>query len=253
MSASARRAPLLAPLSLLIAFFACGPALARGGFASWAAIVIAGDDHAAHAAVPTRAFDNARRDIAALLARRGFSAAHIAQFSADPAKGSGVSPDDPKLLLAALARLTAAAPGGCLFYITSHGNPDGVVFGSRMAPPIALERTFDQYCPNRPVVAVISACFSGVFIPALKGPDRLVLTAARADRSSFGCSESDLYPYFDACMLKVLPHAASFIAVIPLVRRCVAEKEREEDVGPPSDPQAFVGPKLPSNLPAFSP
>ncbi|MGH6985612.1 MAG: C13 family peptidase [Caulobacteraceae bacterium] len=250
MSAQVGRVALLA---LLTVFLTCAPALARGSFANWAAIVIAGDDHAAHAKTPTAAFDNARRDIAALLARRGFSAGHIAQFSADPAKGSGVSRDDPKLLLAALARLTAAAPGGCLFYITSHGNPDGVVFGSRMAPPIALERTLDQYCPDRPVVAVISACFSGVFIPALQGPDRLVLTAARADRSSFGCSESDLYPYFDACMLKVLPHAVSFFAVIPLVRRCVAEKEREEGVGPPSGPQAFVGPKIRYNLPAFSP
>jgi hypothetical protein len=36
-------------------------------------------------------------------------------------------------------------------------------------------------------VVVISACYSGVFIPRLANPNVLVITAADADHSSFGC------------------------------------------------------------------
>ena len=60
---------------------------------------------------------------------------------------------------------------------------------------------------------IISACFSGVFVPALAGPNRMVLTAARPDRSSFGCGEADKYPYFDQCVLESMPHAADFAAL----------------------------------------
>jgi Peptidase C13 family len=38
-------------------------------------------------------------------------------------------------------------------------------------------------------VVVISACYSGVFIPRLANPDMLVITAADADHPSFGCRE----------------------------------------------------------------
>ena len=30
----------------------------------------------------------------------------------------------------------------------------------------------------------------------------MVLTAARPDRTSFGCGEADKYPYFDDCFLQ---------------------------------------------------
>src|SRR5579859_5366622 len=59
-------------------------ACAATPFAGWAAVVVAGDDQGAHDGTPTRAFDNARRDVAAALARRGFSGANIAQFSLHP-------------------------------------------------------------------------------------------------------------------------------------------------------------------------
>ncbi|MGH1557142.1 C13 family peptidase [Caulobacter segnis] len=59
-------------------------------------------------------------------------------------------------------------------------------------------------------MVVISACFSGVFIPPLQKSDRLVLTAARPDRASFGCGEDDKYPYFDDCFLSTLPDAHDF-------------------------------------------
>ena len=40
-----------------------------------------------------------------------------------------------------------------------------------------------------PAVIVVSACFSGSFIDDISAPDRLVITAARGDRASFGCRD----------------------------------------------------------------
>jgi hypothetical protein len=112
-----------------------------------------------------------------------------------------------------------------------------------------------EVCGKRPTVVIISACFSGVFVPAMADNNREILTAARPDRSSFGCSESDKYPYFDACMLQVLPTVHDFIALGPAVQDCVAQREVETGMRPPSEPQFFVGPQLRPILPlmAFEP
>lgn len=40
-----------------------------------------------------------------------------------------------------------------------------------------------------PAVVVVSACFSGSFIDDIAAPERLVITAARDDRTSFGCRD----------------------------------------------------------------
>ena len=72
-------------------------------------------------------------------------------------------------------------------------------------------------------MVIISACFSGVFVPPLAGPNRMVLTAARPDRTSFGCGEEDRYPYFDTCMLDQLPKAHDFAVLGPAVQACVRQ------------------------------
>jgi hypothetical protein len=99
-------------------------------------------------------------------------------------------------------------------------------------------------------VVVVSACYSGVFVAGLARPNRLVLTAARRDRSSFGCGESDRYPFFDACVLEAMPASVDFLALAKKARLCVARRERQEGMRPPSDPQIFVGAKFRS--PSFS-
>ncbi|HEV2366166.1 MAG TPA: C13 family peptidase [Caulobacteraceae bacterium] len=220
-------------------------------FANWAAVVVSGDDEAAHADIHTEAFDNARRDVAAALERRGFSPANLAQFSVEPALHPRTAPKaaDLPAIARTLSVLARRAPAGCLVYFTSHGAPQGAVLADRLLAPPALARAIDRACPGRPVVAVISACFSGVFVPALAGPDRLVVTAARRDRPSFGCGESDRYPYFDACVLASFPASADFLALARRARACVADKERETGAEPPSDPQIFVGARL--SLPTF--
>lgn len=249
-------------MRLFLAALAGALALASGAacepqspFADWAAIVVAGDDHASHTDELTETFDNARRDIAAELVRKGFSKVDILQFSVRPSRYPDTRPALADLgpIAQGLDRLVKQAPGGCLVYFTTHGAPQGVALDGYLLPPKYLARLVDRSCGQKPTVVVMSACFSGVFIPALAGPNRLILTAARRDRSSFGCSESDTYPFFDDCMLKVLPGAADFIAVGPAVQACVARREQEEGMAPPSHPQVSVGAKFRATPRPFPP
>jgi hypothetical protein len=247
---------LIALAACLTASLAATGACA-GPFTNWAAIVVSGDFHAAHTNNPTETFDNARRDVSAELIRKGFSPTNLREFSVRPELYPQVKPGKSDLdpIYEGLRSLTQQATGGCLVYFTSHGAPQGVVLDGQLVPPQTVDQLISEACGKRPTVVIISACFSGVFVPALADTNRMILTAARPDRSSFGCSESDKYPYFDACMLQVLPSAHDFVALGPEVQQCVAQRERQTGAAPPSEPQFWVGPALRPILPlmAFAP
>jgi hypothetical protein len=252
-----RRWPTLLAILIAAALFGPSATASAGPFADWAVVVVAGDFHAAHTNNPTETFDNARRDVAAELVRKGFSAANLEQFSVRPELYPQARPlkSDPQPIFDGLRGLSQQAKAGCLIYFTSHGAPQGVVVDGQLLQPQVLDEMISETCGQRPTVVIISACFSGVFVPALAAPNRMILTAARPDRSSFGCSESDKYPYFDACMLQVLPVAHDFVALGPKVQACVAQREADTGAQPPSEPQLYVGPALRPILPlmAFAP
>jgi hypothetical protein len=218
------------------------PARADSPFSSWAAVVVAGDWRA-HGGGTTQAFDNARRDVVARLFALGFTPGHTRQFSvlADRFPNENVQKTDARAIRGALGELSREATGGCLVYFTSHGSRDGIVVGNEYLAPRDLARIIDSTCGDRPSVIVLSACFSGVFVPALAAPSRMVLTAAREDRSSFGCGEADRYPYFDGCFLSSMRGALDFPSLGRAVQDCVAERERETRSSPPSEPQLSVG------------
>lgn len=251
LQVSAIRALLIALAAVLV-----GPlpaSAAPAGFSNWAAVIVSGDDRAAHVDEPTETFDNARRDLGRALERRGFAVGHIEEFSVEPQRHPDTHPDPARLanIAAGLKSLADRAQEGCLVYLTSHGSPDGAVLGDMLLPPRTLAHLVTSACGARPTILVVSACYSGVFIRDLAGPHRLVLTAARSDRSSFGCGESDRYPYFDGCLLDSLPASVDFIDLAGRARRCVAKREKSEHMSPPSDPQISVGARFKS--PAFAP
>jgi hypothetical protein len=79
------------------------------------------------------------------------------------------------------------APGdACLFYFTSHGDEGGLFMARHrsLLPPEDLAALLDRTCGTRPTVIVVSACHSGTFLrPGLTTANRVILTAARSDRS----------------------------------------------------------------------
>lgn len=228
------------------------PADAGGPFSRWSAVVVAGDWRAQSGA-PTEAFDNARRDVAITLTRMGFEPTAVRQYSVRPRRYPAEAPGaaEVSLIHAGLKESARATNAGCLFYLSSHGGPDGALLGEVTLRPQLLAALIDDACPARPTVVVISACFSGVFIPALQKPDRMILTAARPDRASFGCGESDRYPFFDDCFLSSAPQARDFIALGAAVQGCVARKELEVGAAPASEPQVWIGPALRPFLPLY--
>jgi Peptidase C13 family len=245
-----------ARLIMLITGFwlaAFGAAQAASPFADWSAVVVAGDWHA-HDGGPSEAFDNARRDVTLALNKVGFQPQNIRQFSVRPERYKDTRPEKAELrgIYNALVDLSGRTAGGCLFYMTSHGAPQGAQLDQGILQPGVLATMLDQSCGKRPTVVVISACFSGVFVPTLAKPNRMVLTAARPDRTSFGCGQDNKYPYFDDCFLSSIPAAHDFGALASSVRECVRTREIAEKMSPPSEPQVWVGAELRPMLPLYA-
>lgn len=219
---------------------------------NWAVIVVAGDWHAEDGSA-TKAFDNARRDISAELRGIGFNDAYMMQFSARPDLDDVIHPmpSDSDGIARELALLTAETPEGCLLYFSTHGAPQGIVLGNTLFSPDSLANIVDATCGKRPTIVIVSACYSGVFVPALKGDNRMVMTAARPDRSSFGCTQDARYPYFDTCVVQNLPAAHDFPALADRVKACVAKREQDTGASPPSEPQVSIGRTVAENLPTW--
>ncbi len=209
-------------------------------FSDWTVGIVAADWRASDG-TPIEAFENSRRDLAEAFRRAGFSPQNITDWSLRPnsVRGMPTISDD---IFAAIESRAKLAQAGCLIYFTSHGVPEGITLGAEgLLSPRQLDNLLDVWCGERPTVVVVSACFSGVFIPELAAPNRMIMTAARPDRTSFGCGPGSQYPYFDACVLESLPQADDFIDLAVLCRRCVARREREARLWPPSEPLTSVG------------
>lgn len=206
-------------------------------FADWTAAVIAADWRDGSGR-PIEAFDNARRDLTAAFVAAGFSRDNTVSYSLNPALPNPVTPPDALRGVEAAAK---RATGGCLLYFTSHGSPEAMVFGDGRITPDVMANLVRRWCATRPTVVVVSACYSGIFLDALAAPNRIIMTAARRDRNSFGCGEGEVYPWFDGCVLEGLPGASDFIALTTAVRACVTRKETELGAAPPSEPQVRIG------------
>jgi hypothetical protein len=100
-------------------------------------------------------------------------------------------------------------------------------------------------------VIIISACYAGGFIDALKDPRTIIITAAAADRTSFGCSnDSDLTYFGEAFYRDALPEARTLRDAFDKAKAAIALRERRERVDA-SRPQAYFGSELESKLAAM--
>ncbi|MFR0692422.1 C13 family peptidase [Enterobacterales bacterium AE_CKDN230030158-1A_HGKHYDSX7] len=130
-------------------------------------------------------------------------------------------------------------------YLTSHGSHDhqlvldmpGLKLDDLPASELA---TLLVPLKDRYKVLVISACYSGGFIPALKDDKTLIMTAARSDRVSFGCSEEADFTYFgDALFAKAFQQTDDLRQAFKLASGTVAQREKEEEFEP-SEPQLWA-------------
>lgn len=82
---------------------------------------------------------------------------------------------------------------------------------------------------ERHKVLVISACYSGGFIEPLEDDKTLIMTAARADRVSFGCSEENDFTYFGrALFAEALQQTDDLEQAFKLASTAVSKREEED-------------------------
>jgi hypothetical protein len=97
-------------------------------------------------------------------------------------------------------------------------------------------------------VIVISACHAGSFIDALRNPETIVITAASADRTSFGCSDDRDLTYFgEAFYRDALPGAETLRQAFDTATAAIEQRERSE-ARRASQPQAHFGEAIERHL-----
>ena len=136
--------------------------------------------------------------------------------------------------------------------LTSHGVQTG--FGLRFPngaitelTPADLAATLNnEGIKNR--VVIVSACFAGIFVPPLANDNTIVLTAADATHTSFGCAPERDWTYFgDAFFRQSLRPGRDFQHAFDNARVLIQGWELMDHVQP-SNPQAHFGPALVTKL-----
>jgi hypothetical protein len=140
-------------------------------------------------------------------------------------------------------------------FLTSHGNKGLVAvelrgFGLNNLTPDRLRASLDRSGIRNRVV-VVSACHSGSFIPALAEPNTLLITAAHADRNSFGCNDRNEWTYFgDAYFNRALRQERSFEKAFHRANALIESWEKKDRLIP-SLPQIVVGEAVRAKLEAL--
>jgi Peptidase C13 family len=132
------------------------------------------------------------------------------------------------------------AENDVLFLIlTSHGSPAGLaVKAGRLTQTLTPSNLAEMLARTgmRYKVVVVSACYSGVFIPRLANPDTLVITAADADHSSFGCRDKARWTYFGNAFFNVALRQAKSLKDAFVVARSLVKKREVRERFEPSNP-----------------
>jgi len=142
--------------------------------------------------------------------------------------------------------------------ISSHGTPDPAIAVSNSQLPFndLTDRDLAESLRQSGIkwrVIIISACYAGGFIEALKSPTTAVIAASAADRTSFGCgTASDLTYFGEAFYRDALPEAKSLREAFDRAKAAIAVRERRERVES-SKPQAFFGVQVEAKLDTLRP
>jgi hypothetical protein len=153
--------------------------------------------------------------------------------------GGGATIEGLAMSLQAAANRMDADNDILFLILTSHGSRAGLaVKAGRLTQTLTpsnlaqmLSRTGMRY-----KVVVISACYSGIFIPRLANPDTLVITGADADHPSFGCRDKAKWTYFGNAFFNVALRQAKNLKDAFVVARALVKKRELRERFEPSNP-----------------
>ncbi|WP_299324367.1 C13 family peptidase [Parasphingopyxis sp.] len=194
-------------------------------------------------------FGREAREAARVLARRYGADYRVITLAAPDGNGDASLPHGSltalSITLARIAELMDPAEDVLIFYATSHGLPEGIVYyygdqGYGTMSPLRLSTIMGQLrIANR--LIIMNACFSGNFVRGLSSPTSVVVSAAAADRTSFGCTPTNDWTYFgDAFINRSLRRSQPLADAFEQAR--IKITQWESDIGmTPSEPQIAIG------------
>ena len=130
-----------------------------------------------------------------------------------------------------------------ILLMTSHGEQTGFALelpgGTAELTPQQVASTLDsEGIKNR--VVIVSACYAGIFVPALANDNTIVMTAADAKNTSFGCAPERDWTYFgDAFFRQSLHPGADFENAFDHARVLIHGWEMMDHVPPSNSAGSF--------------
>lgn len=219
-------------------------------------------------------FEREAEQAAELLARRFDAADRSVVLSAgqagQPRKYPAATPNNINAALGKIGSLIDPNEDLVVVFLTSHGGQDGAMGlqeVNRLGGALRAQHLRSSLAAAgiRNKVLIISACYSGHFILPFSDPNSVVLTAAAADKTSFGCQPERDWTYFgDALLNHSLRSGAALVDAFDSSLGLIADWERDliaewDGKSPsargglprpePSNPQKHVGAAVALMLP----
>lgn len=147
--------------------------------------------------------------------------------------------------LASLAEKMDPAEDVLVLYSTSHGLPQGLAYhyedsGYGILSPKRLKEVLGELRIEKRLL-LLSACYSGIFVPELASEDTAIITASAANRASFGCQPDNDWTFFgDALVNRALRKPQGLLMAHREATLAIADWEARMRV-PASLPQARIG------------
>jgi hypothetical protein len=194
-------------------------------------------------------FGREAREAGKVLSRRFDAAGRTLVLAGGDGRGAAALPMGSlhalSLALARVGELMDPREDVLILYSTGHGAPFGMTYhdgdeGFGVLTPARLAGLLDELgLANR--LLILSACYSGTFVPSLYGESTALFTAASAGRPSFGCAADNDWTFFGDAMInralrKPQPLADASAEALRLVGEWEAGRNYE-----PSYPQVSIG------------
>jgi len=152
------------------------------------------------------------------------------------------------LALARAAELMDPREDVLILYTTGHGSDAGLAYhdgneGYGFVSPARLAAWLGELgIRNR--LLILSACYSGIFVPVLASDSTALVTAASATRTSFGCTADNDWTFFgDAMINRALRKPQPLGDSAAEAKRLIAGWEKGKGFEP-SDPQVSFGARV---------
>jgi hypothetical protein len=177
----------------------------------------------------------------------------------DPASFAWATPVNLQRAIARMAALMDRDEDVLFLHLTSHGARNGQLASSfwplevDSVTPAMLKGWLDAAGIRHRVISV-SACYSGSWIAPLSDPDTLVMTAADADHTSYGCGRRSPLTFFGRAMYdEGLRKTWSFEEAHAAARTVIEQREKEAGkTDGYSNPQIAMGERMRATLAALA-